>query len=60
MMYRMFLTAEALVAKEGLELAVENGYDRVVLEIDYRGLKTLLDDRACMRSSVRGICSDIT
>jgi hypothetical protein len=48
------LAAEALAAKEGLELAVENGYDRVVLEIDCRGLKTLLDDRACMRSPVGG------
>lgn len=31
------LTAEAMVAKEGLELAVENGYDRVLLEVDCRG-----------------------
>jgi hypothetical protein len=29
------LTAEAMAAKEGLELAVENGYyDRVLLEVD--------------------------
>jgi hypothetical protein len=48
------------VAKEGLELAVENGYDRVVLEVDCRGLKSLLVDRACERSSIDGICSDIT
>ena len=30
----MCRTAEAMAAKEGLELAVENGYDRVLLEVD--------------------------
>jgi hypothetical protein len=54
------LTAETLAAKEGLELAVENGYDRVVLEVDCRSLKSLLVDRACERLSIGGICSDIT
>lgn len=53
------LTAEAMAAKEGLELAVEKGYDRVILEVDCRGLKTLLDDRSCLRSLIGGICSDI-
>jgi hypothetical protein len=33
-----------MAAKEGLELAVENGYDRVILEVDCRGLQTLLED----------------
>jgi hypothetical protein len=36
------LTAKAMVAKEDLELVVENGYDHVVLEVDYRGLQALL------------------
>jgi len=32
--------AEAMAAKEGLELAVEIGYDCAILEIDCRGLQT--------------------
>jgi hypothetical protein len=44
------LTAEAMAAKEDLELAVENGYDRAILEIDCRGLQTLLEDSSCVRS----------
>jgi hypothetical protein len=36
------LTAKASAAKEGLELALELGYDRVILEVDCQGLKTLL------------------
>jgi hypothetical protein len=39
------LTAEATAAKEGIDLAVYNGYDRVILEVDCRGLKTMLEDR---------------
>lgn len=46
------LTAEALAAKEGLELAAENGYDHVVLEIDYRGLKILIEEFCCFSSRV--------
>lgn len=38
------LTVEAMAAKEGLELASENSYDRVILEVDCKGLKNLLDD----------------
>lgn len=53
------LTAEATAAKMGLELAVENGYDRVVLEVDCRGLQTLLEDRSSVRSVIGGICFDI-
>ena len=54
------LTAEALVAKEGLELAVENGYDRVILEVDCSSLKSLLDDQNGMRSSIGGLWFHIT
>ena len=54
------LTAEAMVAKEGLELAVENGYDRVILEIDCCGLKTLIENRTGLRSSIGGLCFDTT
>jgi ribonuclease HI len=54
------LTAEAMAAKEGLELAVENGYDRVILEIDCCGLKNLIEDKAGLRSSIGGLCFDIT
>jgi ribonuclease HI len=54
------LTAEAMAAKEGLELAVENGYDRVILEIDCRGLQILLEDSSCVRSVIGGLCFDIT
>jgi hypothetical protein len=52
------LTFEAMAAKEGL--AVENGYDRVILEIDCRGLQTLLEDSFCVRSVIGGLCFDIT
>jgi hypothetical protein len=54
------LTAEALVVKEGLELALEIGYDCVILEVDCQGLKTLLEDPSSMRSSIGGLCFDIT
>jgi ribonuclease HI len=53
------LAAKALAAKEGLELALEMGYERVLLEVDCNNLKTLLEDRSCMRSSSRGLCFDI-
>ena len=55
----MCRTAEAMAAKEGLELAVENGYDRVLLEVDCRGLQTLLKDRSSVRSAIEGLCFDI-
>ena len=38
------LTAEAMAAKEGLELAMENGYERVILEVDCSSLTALLAD----------------
>jgi ribonuclease HI len=53
------LTAEALAAKEGLELALEIGYDSVILEVDCQCLRTLLKDPASMRSSIGGLCLDI-
>jgi hypothetical protein len=49
------LTAKASAAKEGLELALELGYDRVILEVDCQGLKTLLGDPSSMRSSIGGL-----
>lgn len=54
------LTAEALAVKEGLELAAEIGCERVVLEVDCKNLKTLLDDPSGVRSSIGGLCFDIT
>lgn len=54
------LTAEALAAKEGMELAWEMGYDRVILETDCKTLKTLLEDRSGVRSMIGSICFDIT
>jgi hypothetical protein len=54
------LMVEAMAAKEGLELAVENGYDKVILEVDCSGLKTLLDGDDGMRSVIGGLCFDIT
>lgn len=54
------LTAEALAAKEGLELAMEMGYEKVILEVDCSNLKALLAGAEGMRSSVGGICFDIT
>ena len=54
------LTAEAMAAKEGLELALENGYDKVILEVDCSALKSMVDNREGMRSSIGGICFDIT
>jgi hypothetical protein len=53
------LIAEAMAAKEGLELAVENGYDRVILEVDCRGLQTLLEDASSVRSVIGGLYFDI-
>jgi hypothetical protein len=52
-----------VAAKEGLELAAENGYDKVILEVDCSGLETLLDDDDDddgMRSAIGGVCFDIT
>jgi hypothetical protein len=49
-----------MAAKEGLELASENGYDRVILEVDCRGLKNLIDGKSSPLSSIGGLCFDIT
>jgi hypothetical protein len=54
------LTAEAMAAKEGLELAVENGYDKVILEVDCCSLMALLNGDEATRSSIGGMCFDIT
>jgi hypothetical protein len=53
------LMAEALAAKEGLELAAEVGCDNVILEVDSSELKMLLDSDSYLSSAVGGICSDI-
>lgn len=53
------LTAEALAAKEGIELAVELGLERVILEVDCLGLVNLLKDTEASRSSIGGLCFDI-
>lgn len=54
------LTAEALAAKEGLELTIECGYEKVILEVHCRGLKMTLEASDGMRSSIGGLCADIT
>jgi hypothetical protein len=43
-----------------MELAVELGMDRVILEIDCQGLANLLKDPTSMRSSIGDLCFDIT
>lgn len=53
------LTAEAIAAKEGVELAIELGYDRVLLEVDSKNLKTMLEERSNVKSSIGGLCYDI-
>ena len=54
------LTAEALAAKEGRELAAELGYQRVILESDCQSLRSLLRDPSSRRSVIGGPCFDIT
>jgi len=54
------LTADALAAKEGLELATECGYDKVILEVDCSGLKTILEASDGRGSSIGGLCVVIT
>ncbi|RLM69188.1 hypothetical protein C2845_PM17G09400 [Panicum miliaceum] len=54
------LTAEAMAAKEGMELAVEHGFGRVVLEVDSSELKMLLESADAFRSPIGGLCFDIT
>ena len=53
------LMAEAMAAKEGLELAVEIGCDRVMLEVDNSVLKNMLHDPDAGRSSIGSLCLDI-
>jgi hypothetical protein len=54
------LTAEALVAKKGLEPVIECGYDKVILEVECSGLKTLLEASDGRRSSIGRLYVDIT
>lgn len=53
------LTAEAMAAKEGLELAVECGLDKAALEVDCSELETVLESSDAMRSSIGCLCFDI-
>jgi ribonuclease HI len=53
------LMAEALAAKEGLELATEVGCDRVILETDSSVLHSMLSDRSYIHSAIGGVCRDI-
>jgi hypothetical protein len=43
-----------------VELAVELGLDRVILEIDCQGLTNLVKDLTLMRSSIGDLCFDIS
>ncbi|KAF8670744.1 hypothetical protein HU200_050409 [Digitaria exilis] len=54
------LMAEALAAKEGLELAVEYGLQNVILEVNCSALKTVLESVEGMRLPIGGLCFDIT
>ena len=53
------LTAEAMAAREGLELAVELGLDRVMLEVDCQELSKLLLSQHASTSHIGGLCFDI-
>jgi hypothetical protein len=54
------LTAEAMAAKEGLELAVECDFGKAILKVDCSTLKTVLESADGMRSPIGGLCFDIT
>ena len=54
------LTAEAMAAKEDLELAVECGFEKTILEVDCSALKTVLESVDGVRSLIGGLCFDIT
>ncbi|KAF8769630.1 hypothetical protein HU200_006226 [Digitaria exilis] len=53
------LTAEAMAARDGLQLAAENGYERVTLEIDCLPLFNLLQSDMGVRSSIAGLWHEI-
>jgi len=53
------LTAEAMAAKEGVELALERGLDKCILEVDSQGLAKLLVDPSSTRSYIGGLYFDI-
>lgn len=52
-------TAEALAAKEGIELAMELGVDRLILEVDCLELDNMLLGSSSVRSSIGSLCFDI-
>lgn len=54
------LSAEAMAAKEGLELAQEIGLNRVILEVDSQELVNMLKNLTSFRSSIGGLCFDIS
>ena len=53
------LTAEALAAKEGLELAAELGLNKILLEVDCQALSNFLQGPQPFTSSIGGLCFDI-
>jgi ribonuclease HI len=54
------LTAEALAARDGVLLARASGYERVQLEMDNALLVNLLRSDAGERSSIAGLCHEIS
>jgi len=53
------LTAVALAAKEGLELAAELGLNKILLEVDCQALSNFLQGPQPFTSSIGGLCFDI-
>ena len=53
------LSAEALAAREGLELASELGLNKVILEVDCQVLARLLQDPNSVYSTIGSLCLDI-
>jgi hypothetical protein len=49
-----------MAAKEGLELSMEMGCEKVLLETDCSALKPLLENSDGMRSFIGGICFNIS
>jgi len=53
------LTAEAMAAKEGIELAMEVGVGNLILEMDNLVLKIMLESNDGARHSIGGLWLDI-
>jgi hypothetical protein len=53
------LSAESLAAREGLELAIELGLDKVILEVDCQGLARFLQDPNSVYFTIGSLCLDI-